>query len=405
MRLYHYLESKHALDDIRRRRLKVSRIDDMNDPYEWNVVYSDDEESQLALERTQRTAVEKYGVLCFSRSWNNILMWSHYGDKHKGICLGFDVLDEFTGAIEYVEDVLVVGDIMQRDASTGESRREEYKGIIDRSSWAKYRGWRYEEEVRMHGERRQMDEETGMYFVNFDERLKLREVIAGARFPMSKKPIEDALKGYSEDVKIVKAGRSPRRFEIIVDEKGFDEANSMNDSVRHDPGSELRTTPATRRRPRIPFTWERTTVPEMPYSLPIGVELNITADSIRVHAKRDSKGTIGEMLSVGTDVDDARIQFPKDMIVGIEIFLMPDVPDEADWAWVRENDLSWVYIRHRDPNGVEDYFESLFTSAKAYWPKALAKLLRERAGIEPKVTQETRQTREARLIAIRQTGR
>ena len=47
------------------------------------------------------------------------------------------------------------------------------------------------------------------------------EVIAGARFQLSKRPIDDALKGYSEDVRIVKAARSLARFEIIVDEQGF----------------------------------------------------------------------------------------------------------------------------------------------------------------------------------------
>ena len=31
------------------------------------------------------------GVLCFSRGWHNPLLWSHYGDKHRGVCLGFDV--------------------------------------------------------------------------------------------------------------------------------------------------------------------------------------------------------------------------------------------------------------------------------------------------------------------------
>ncbi|MBN1968780.1 MAG: DUF2971 domain-containing protein, partial [Candidatus Delongbacteria bacterium] len=31
-----------------------------------------------------------YGVCCFSEKCNNLLMWSHYGDKHKGICLGFN---------------------------------------------------------------------------------------------------------------------------------------------------------------------------------------------------------------------------------------------------------------------------------------------------------------------------
>jgi hypothetical protein len=63
--------------------------------------------------------------------------------------------------------------------------------------------------------------------VNFSGALILREVIAGARFPMSKKPIEDALKGYSEDVKIVKATQSIERFEIIVNERGFEKLGSV----------------------------------------------------------------------------------------------------------------------------------------------------------------------------------
>ena len=71
----------------------------------------------------------------------------------------------------------------------------------------------------MKGSREEMDEETRQYFVNFSEHLKLKEIIAGARLPMSKGPIEDALKGYSESVNIVKAGPSTTRFEIVVDER------------------------------------------------------------------------------------------------------------------------------------------------------------------------------------------
>src|SRR6516165_6791682 len=103
MRIYHYLEAKWALDDIRRHRLKVSKIDDMNDPYEWRCVRSDVEESQLALERKERRIVELHSALCFSKSWNNILMWSHYADKHRGICLGFDVANDKTSCVEYLE--------------------------------------------------------------------------------------------------------------------------------------------------------------------------------------------------------------------------------------------------------------------------------------------------------------
>lgn len=82
MRLYHYLEAKWALDDIRRRRLKLSKIDDMNDPYEWKCVHALDAPSQWALDATEKEVVEKYSVVCYSRSWNNVLMWSHYGDRH-----------------------------------------------------------------------------------------------------------------------------------------------------------------------------------------------------------------------------------------------------------------------------------------------------------------------------------
>jgi hypothetical protein len=110
---------------------------------------------------------------------------------------------------------MVLGNLT--DAPTEEQQR-----IVERRSYAKYKDWSYEKEVRVVGMLVEMDEETGKYFVSFDEHLKLKEVIVGVRFPMRLRPIEDALKGYSEDVKIVKTIQSAKRFEIIVDEHGFD---------------------------------------------------------------------------------------------------------------------------------------------------------------------------------------
>lgn len=34
MRVYHFLDRKYGLDDIRRRRLKIATLDDLNDPFE-----------------------------------------------------------------------------------------------------------------------------------------------------------------------------------------------------------------------------------------------------------------------------------------------------------------------------------------------------------------------------------
>lgn len=42
---------------------------------------------------------KKYGVFCASSDCNNELLWAHYADSHKGICIGFDAkkLEEIAG--------------------------------------------------------------------------------------------------------------------------------------------------------------------------------------------------------------------------------------------------------------------------------------------------------------------
>ena len=41
------------------------------------------------------------GILCFSEDWTDPVLWTHYGAKHRGICLGFDVKDGFAKKIVY----------------------------------------------------------------------------------------------------------------------------------------------------------------------------------------------------------------------------------------------------------------------------------------------------------------
>jgi hypothetical protein len=83
--------------------------------------------------------VEKYGVLCFSRSCSDILMSSHYGDKHRGICLGFDVHDATCRVVEYVPDVRGFGNLIVESPS--EFPQNEGTEIVDQLLGAKYEGW------------------------------------------------------------------------------------------------------------------------------------------------------------------------------------------------------------------------------------------------------------------------
>lgn len=49
---------------------------------------------QLDLDKNYNTILlqmsTKFGICCFSETVDNILMWSHYTDGHKGLCLEFD---------------------------------------------------------------------------------------------------------------------------------------------------------------------------------------------------------------------------------------------------------------------------------------------------------------------------
>jgi hypothetical protein len=185
----------------------------MNDPYEWRCVSSTNEASQRRLDKAFEGAVNGSGLLCFSRSWNNILMWSHYADRHSGICLGFDVPDKFANNVVYLGDLRVIGDL--EGLSTVEVRK-----VHDQQYHFKYVDWSYEEEVRIHSKPDTV--EGGNHFTKFGEDLQLKEVIAGARFSEGKAVIEDALKGYSREVAISKPARSTTKFEIVRDEHGFD---------------------------------------------------------------------------------------------------------------------------------------------------------------------------------------
>src|SRR5262245_34620570 len=57
------------------------------------------------MRRDLQEVVDRAGVLCFSRVRDDILMWAHYADKHRGLCLEFDGSDNcvFFGEAQPVE--------------------------------------------------------------------------------------------------------------------------------------------------------------------------------------------------------------------------------------------------------------------------------------------------------------
>lgn len=208
MRVYHFLPANFALDDIEKRRIKISEIDQLNDPFELSCAYQKDRRIRIALHGYKKEMSARYGLLCFSKPWHNPVLWSHYAEKHRGICLGFEIDANRLEAIRYVTDRLTLPIPLDL---------EDAKQLL----FVKYRGWKYEEEWRGWIRLDERDVATTFYFYPFDGIVQLREVIAGPICNVPKTKIDEALRGYADKIPVIKARLAFKTFRVVKNRKGF----------------------------------------------------------------------------------------------------------------------------------------------------------------------------------------
>ena len=99
---YHFLSSKNAIDDLKRKMIKVSTIGTLNDPYEFMPYKRYNYQKRQEFNKVFKAAKNRWGILCFSQTWEEQLLWAHYADKHKGIALGFEVPEDELKEVIYV---------------------------------------------------------------------------------------------------------------------------------------------------------------------------------------------------------------------------------------------------------------------------------------------------------------
>jgi Protein of unknown function (DUF2971) len=181
----------------------------MNDPFEligprW---------SHIAIEQALTAhSTAEYGALCLSRNCSDPLLWTHYADKHGGICLGFDIPDDphvvhfvnFADERELQDPYLLLKNVAWQPPGAALS-------AVMRKLLLKYKGWQYEDEVRLFKKL-----EKGLTFCLFDdEDLVLKQVILGLRCTFPRKPSVIDSVAYDREVEVLKATLSPYRFEIL----------------------------------------------------------------------------------------------------------------------------------------------------------------------------------------------
>lgn len=148
-------------------------------------------------ERIQESILE-CGLFCLSELWNSILMWSHYGDAHKGVCVCFDLADYFDCNIFPV---------------TYQKNYSNYKfgpnigDFVQRVLLTKSYDWKYEKEHRV------IDSQISMHPMNqrVIDRKRIKGVFLGCNIsPEDRTKLiailkETEFKGWLRQIKISKS--------------------------------------------------------------------------------------------------------------------------------------------------------------------------------------------------------
>ena len=212
MRVYKFLDKKYGLKSLCEKRLKLSRLDDLNDPFELAPFNLTDPSRRQAFLKTKKDLGETKGMLCFSSDWCDPVIWAHYSDKHQGLCLGFEIPDiKANDAESECARVIYIEDPLPFPTNFTDLKDEERYQIVRKILFTKFKHWAYEKEVRQWAVLE--SEENGHYFVEFNKNLRLVEVIVGARSELTPNEISEQGK-LSSEVKITKARPAYDQFKM-----------------------------------------------------------------------------------------------------------------------------------------------------------------------------------------------
>jgi Protein of unknown function (DUF2971) len=208
-RVYHFINLAHGLSNLSHRRLKIAELMKLNDPFEFFGANLSEPNLRRAFSKMKEAMAKNRGIICFSRSWRNPVQWSHYADKHHGLCLGFDIPSKNLAAVNYSPtrfrvDVTKLANIQSIDLETA-------KALL----FTKYSHWRYEQEMRTFTTLEKIDTGSGLYFADFSESLQLREVIVGALSDVTEHQILDALGELQNTVDVWKARLAFGSFRVV----------------------------------------------------------------------------------------------------------------------------------------------------------------------------------------------
>ena len=210
MRAFHFTAASYALEDLRHQRLKVARIVDLNDPFEFLCGDLGDPKARDAFHKFKTYQSKRSGVLCFTQGWRNPLMWSHYGDRHKGAALEFELNDELPETVTY-EAKRFPFDVPSHTRQRRFYRRTRSSHLLDQVGTLKY-----ERELRVSTRLSDCVIEKDLYFEPFSKDMKLVGLILGPFCELTAEQVRNAVPS-GVQIRLRRARLAFRSFNVVRD--------------------------------------------------------------------------------------------------------------------------------------------------------------------------------------------
>jgi hypothetical protein len=207
-RVYHFVNSEYGMQNVQNRRLKISTLLGLNDPFELLSNNIQNKQVRSIFNIAKSVFDKRFGIICFSNSSKSPVQWAHYADRNKGVCLGFDVRDDLLMDIKYIAERLT-----EASFPTHPDFEEEWMRKVLST---KYSHWSYEEESRCF---LRLDEKSGdHYFKEFDGDMVLKEVQVGFNSDITRAQLAEKLGALSESVTCFKVRPAFGTFHMVQNE-------------------------------------------------------------------------------------------------------------------------------------------------------------------------------------------
>jgi hypothetical protein len=145
---------------------------------------------------------ERYGIYCLTTKNDNLLMWSHYANSHRGFCVGFDKFKLFETAQGMIGKITYSTDFPKVPMF------EEGIGGLTQLIMTKSEHWEYEDEYRI-------TKSSASRKTLILDNSAFKEIILGCNIdPKSREEIISVVKAKSTSIKIYDSKIDDKEFKL-----------------------------------------------------------------------------------------------------------------------------------------------------------------------------------------------